>query len=312
MLRFIAGRVLRAVLTLAICVSAVFVVLRLSGDPADILLPDDTPADIKAEYRVRWGLDGTIPEQFVRYLAALMRGDFGVSFADGRAAWAVVADAIPNTLLLGASATCLALMIGVPLGILAALRHNSVIDRALMSVAVLGFSLPTFFLAILLILLFTLNLRWLPSSGTDTLWHMVMPVITLSAGLLGKAARFSRTSMLEMLGQPFVRTARAKGVPRLSVLVRHVFPNAAIPLLMFLGIEVGLVLTGAAVTETIFAWPGVGRLLVSAAAQRDLPVVQGAILFVAAVIVLSNLAVDIVHAVIDPRIDALGVSGSAS
>lgn len=308
MLRFLAARFFRAGLTLLICVTTVFVVLRLSGDPTDILLPDDTPAEIKAEYRARWGLDLSIAEQFIRYLAALMRGDLGVSFSDGRRAWTVVAEAIPNTLLLGASATFVALAIGVPLGILAALRHNSTLDRVVMSIAVLGFSLPTFFLAILLILLFTLTLRWLPSSGTDTLWHMIMPVMALSAGLLGKAARFSRTSMLEMLGQPFVRTARAKGVPHLPVLVRHVFPNAAVPLLMFLGIEVGLILTGAAVTETIFAWPGVGRLLVSSAGARDLPVVQVAILFVASVVVLSNLAVDIVHAVIDPRIDALGAS----
>ncbi|CAN1526002.1 DppB ABC-type dipeptide/oligopeptide/nickel transport systems, permease components [Rhabdaerophilaceae bacterium] len=310
MLRFIAFRFFRAILTLFICVTTVFIVLRLAGDPTDILLPDDTPPEIKAEYRTRWGLDHSIGEQFIRYLASLTRGDLGVSFADGRAAWTVVAEAIPNTLMLGASATALALLIGVPLGVLAALRHNQPFDRIVMSIAVLGFSLPTFFLAILLILLFTLTLRWLPSSGTETIWHMIMPVVTLSAGLLGKAARFSRTSMLEMLGQPFVRTARAKGVPRLSVLVRHVFPNAAVPLLMFLGIEIGLILTGATVTETIFAWPGVGRLLVSSAGARDLPVVQVAILFVAAVVVLSNLAVDIIHAIIDPRIDALGASGS--
>jgi peptide/nickel transport system permease protein len=221
----------------------------------------------------------------------------------------VVGEAIPNTLFLGSAAILVALSIGIPLGTLAALRHNSTLDRAVMSLAVLGFSLPTFFLAILLILLFTLNLRWLPSSGTETWWHVIMPVVTLSAGLLGKSARLARTAFLEVLGQPFVRTARAKGVPRLGVLAKHAFPNAAVPLLMFLGIEIGLILTGAVVTETIFAWPGVGRLLVSSAAARDLPVVQTAILFVALVIVLSNLAVDIIHALIDPRVDTLGTRG---
>jgi peptide/nickel transport system permease protein len=166
--------------------------------------------------------------------------------------------------------------------------------------------MPTFFFGILLILLFALTLRWLPSSGTETWWHLIMPVLTLSAGLIGKIARFTRTSMLEVLGQPYIRTARAKGLPRLPVLLRHAFPNAATPLLMFLGVEVGLLFAGAAVTETIFAWPGIGRLVVSAAAARDLPVVQGAILFVAAVIILSNLAVDIIHGLLDPRIDAFG------
>lgn len=310
MMRFILARLLRTALTMLICVTAVFVVLRLAGDPTDILLPDDTPADVKAEYRARWGLDRSIPEQFSLYLGAIPRGDLGVSFAEGRAAAEVVADAIPNTLLLGASAITLALLVGIPLGIAAALRHNSAIDRLVMSIAVLGFSLPTFFLAILLILVFALTLRWLPSSGTETIWHMIMPVITLSAALMGKVARFARTSMLEVLGQPYIRTARAKGVARLAVLLRHAFPNAAAPLLMFLGIEIGLILTGAAVTETVFAWPGVGRLLVSAAATRDLPVVQAAILFVAGVIVLSNLLVDIAHGLVDPRVDPLGRAGA--
>jgi peptide/nickel transport system permease protein len=307
MARFIMVRTLRAVLTLILCLSAVFVVLRVSGDPADILLPEDTTTEVKAEYRRRWGLEGSIPEQYVRYLIAASRGDLGVSFADGRQATAVVAEAIPNTLFLGAAAIILALAIGIPLGVLAALKHNSAADRFVMSIAVLGFSLPTYFLAILLVLLFTLTLRWLPSSGTETWWHMIMPVVTLSAGLLGKSARFARTALLEVLGQPFVRTARAKGVKRLAVLIVHVLPNAAVPLLMFLGIEIGLILTGAVVTETIFAWPGVGRLLVSSAAARDLPIVQCAILFVALVIVLSNLAVDLIHAAIDPRVDALGI-----
>lgn len=311
MLTFIARRMLRAVLTLSICVTAVFVVLRLAGDPTDILLPDDMPPEVKTEYRERWGIDRPIPEQYVRFLVAVTRGDLGVSFADGRAAAIVVAEAIPNTLLLAAAALGLALMIGIPLGVFAALKHNSALDRIVMSMAVLGLSIPTFFLGILLILLFALTLRWLPSSGTETWWHLIMPTLTLAAGLLGKIARFTRTAMLEVLGQSFVRTARAKGVPRLPVLLRHVFPNAAVPLLMFLGIEAGLLFAGAAVTETIFAWPGVGRLLVSSAGSRDLPVIQTAILFVAFVIIVSNLAVDIIHALIDPRLDALGARGVA-
>lgn len=306
MIPFLLRRFLRALITLAICVTAVFVVLRLAGDPTDILLPDDTPTEVKVAYRERWGIDRPIPEQYLRFLLAVTRGDLGVSFADGRAAVIVVAQAVPNTLALTAGALALALLIGMPLGILAALKHNSVLDRFAMSIAVLGFSVPTFFLGILLILLFALTLRWLPSSGTDTWSHLILPTLTLAAGLLGKIARFTRTAMLEVLGQSFVRTARAKGVPRLPVLLGHVLPNAAVPILMFLGIETGLLFAGAAVTETIFAWPGVGRLLVSSAGARDLPVIQVTILFVALMIVLSNLAADLIHALIDPRVDVLG------
>jgi peptide/nickel transport system permease protein len=299
-------RASRALLTLLICVTIVFVVLRLSGDPADVLLPEDTPAEVKAEYRERWGLNHSIPQQYGRYLLAAARGDLGISFADGRTALAVVTEAVPNTLLLAASALTLAIVVGLTLGTAAALHRNTVIDRMVMAFAVLGFSVPVFFLGILLILLFALTLRWLPSSGTETWWHMLMPTLTLAAGLIGKIARFTRTAMLEVLGQPYIRTARAKGVSRLQVLLRHAFPNAATPLLMFLGIEVGLLFAGAAVTETIFAWPGVGRLLVTSAAARDLPVVQTGILFVATVIILSNLTVDYLQSLLDPRIDTLG------
>jgi peptide/nickel transport system permease protein len=306
MFRFAMFRLLRAILTLAICVTAVFVVLRVSGDPTDMLLPDDTPADVKAEYRERWGLNASIPEQYLRYLVSVAQGDLGVSFSDGRPALTVMLEAVPNTIVLAAAALAVALTLGMALGIVAALNRNSFADRAVMSIAVLGFSMPTFFLGILLILLFALTLRWLPSSGTETWWHLLLPTLTLAAGLMGKIARFARTSMLEVLGQPYIRTARAKGVARLPVLLGHAMPNAATPLLMFLGIEVGLLFAGAAVTETIFAWPGVGRLLVNSAAQRDLPVVQACILFVAFTIILSNLLVDIVHARLDPRVDGLG------
>lgn len=306
MFGFIAIKAARALATLLICVTAVFVVLRLAGDPADMLLPDDTPAEIKAEYRIRWGLEGSIPEQYWRYMAALSRGDLGISFADGRPAFTVVMEAVPNTFLLGICAIMLALLIGFPAGILAALRHNRMADRLLMAFAVIGFSVPSFFFAILLILTFSLTMRWLPAAGTETVWHMILPTLALSAGLIGKLARYTRTAMLDVLGQPYMRTAKAKGIGQLKVMLRHALPNAAAPILMFLGIEIGLILTGAAVVETIFGWPGLGRLLVSSAAARDLPVVQGIILLVALIIVLSNLAVDILHALLDPRLDLFG------
>lgn len=306
MLRFILLKLLRAALTLLACLTAVYVVLRLSGDPATMLLPDDTPAAVLDEYRRRWGLDRPIAEQYARYLAGLAQGHFGISFAEGRPAIDVVLERWPNTLLLGSLAVAFAVALGLPLGIFAALQHGRWIDRAVMGLAVLGFSLPTFFLGILLILLFSLHLRILPSAGSETWAHLVMPVIALGAGLMGKIARFARTAMLEVMGLPYIRAARAKGALPLAVLTRHALPNAAVPIVMFLGIEIGLILTGAVVTETIFAWPGLGRVLVTAAGQRDLPVVQAGILLVALTVVVANLATDVLHALIDPRVDTLG------
>lgn len=302
MLRFLALRILRALLTVAICVSAVFLALRLAGDPADIMLSIETPPDVRAHYRELWGLDRPLAEQYLRYLASVIRGDFGLSFADDRPAFAAVVDALPKTFLLGACALLLALLIGMPLGVLAALRHNSAIDRFAMAVAVLGYAIPIFFLGILLILLFALKLRVLPSAGSETPWHLILPVVTLALPLAGRLARFARTATLEVLGKPFIRAARARGVMPLSVILRHALPNAAVPLLMFIGIEIGHILAGSAVVETIFAWPGIGRLLVDSVSTRDLAVVQAVILTVTVVMVAANLLVDILHILIDPRL----------
>ena len=302
MLRFLAFRILRALLTVAICVSAVFLALRLAGDPADIMLSIDIPPDVRAHYRELWGLDRPLVEQYLRYLASVIRGDFGLSFADDRPAFAAVVDALPKTVLLGACALLLALLIGMPLGVLAALRHNSAVDRFTMAVAVLGYAIPVFFLGILLILLFALKLRVLPSAGSETLWHLILPVVTLALPLAGRLARFARTATLEVLGKPFIRAARARGVMPLSVILRHALPNAAVPLLMFIGIEIGHILAGSAVIETIFAWPGIGRLLVDSVSTRDLAVVQAVILTVTVVMVAANLLVDILHILIDPRL----------
>ncbi|RXT56092.1 ABC transporter permease [Bosea sp. Tri-44] len=310
MLRFLAFRVLRALLTVAICVSAVFLALRLAGDPADIMLSIETPPDVRSHYRELWGLDRPLAEQYLRYLASVVRGDFGLSFADDRPAFAAVVDALPKTMLLGACALMLALLIGLPLGVLAALRHNSAVDRLAMAIAVLGYAIPIFFLGILLILLFALKLRMLPSAGSETLWHLILPVVTLALPLAGRLARFARTATLEVLGKPFIRAARARGVMPLSVILRHALPNAAVPLLMFIGIEIGHILAGSAVVETIFAWPGIGRLLVDSVSTRDLAVVQAVILTVTVVMVAANLLVDILHIMLDPRLG--GFSRSAS
>jgi len=295
-----------------LCVSAVFMLLRVSGDPAAILLPPETPPDVRAIYRELWGLDRPLAEQYLLYLGSIVRGDFGISFSDRQPAAHIVAQAMPKTFLLGGVALFIALTIGLTLGIAAALRHNTRIDRFVMALAVFGYSIPIFFLGILFILLFALRLRVLPAAGSHTWAHLIMPAFTLGLPLAGRLARFARTATLEVLGKPFIRTAKAKGVRRLAVVVRHALPNAAVPILMFLGIEMGGLLAGGAVTETIFAWPGLGKLLVDSVSARDLPVVQAVILLATLIMVVTNLFVDIAHVLVDPRIGFETTRGAAT
>lgn len=300
--RFFLTKLLRAALTLLFAVSFVFVILRLSGDPTDILLPDDASSETIAHYRAAWGLDRPLHEQYLRYVWSVAQGDFGVSLRDQRDALQVVLERVPATLELGIAALAFAVLIGVPLGIYAALRRNTAADRLTMGFAVLGYAMPNFFLGILLILLFTMTLQWLPSSGSASLWHMIMPVVTLGTAAAGTLARFARSAMLEVLSQSYMRTSKAKGAPRLRRIAWHAAPNAAIPIVTVLGFKIGGLISGALVTETVFAWPGIGRLLVTAVSSRDLPVVQAVILLVAFTMVATNLIVDVLYGWLDPRV----------
>jgi len=305
---FLLRKSIRAFVTLLLCVTAVFFVLRLAGDPITSLLPDDSPQDVIDAYRARFGLDRPLLEQYLAYLWNVARGDFGISFRDQRPVMDVIGERIPATLQLGFAALALALLAGTPMGIVAALARNTVVDRVIMAAAVLGFAMPIFFLAILMILLFAMQLRVLPSSGADTLLHMIMPVAVLAAATMGKVARYMRTAIVDVLGQPYVRTASGKGLTRLVVIARHALPNAAIPLVTFLGFELGTLIGGAVVTETVFAWPGVGRLLVSSVGQRDLPVVQAIVLLVAATMVAASFLADLAYGWLDPRTRAVAAA----
>ncbi len=302
MLRLVLIKLVRAIATITLCVTLVFVILRISGDPAMSLLPEGTPPAILAEYRERWGLNDPLPVQYLRYVQAVLHGDFGRSFADNREALTVVMERVPATLLLGGLAFALSLLIGLPLGMLAAMRRNTATDRLAMGVAVAGYALPHYVLGILLILLFSLVLRVLPSSGSGTVWHLIMPVLTLGTAAAGTIARFTRTAMLEVMGRPFLRTAAGKGARYGVVIRRHALPNAAIPVVTVIGFQLGGLIGGSLVTETVFAWPGVGRLLVTAVAQRDLAVVQTVVLMVAASMVAMNFVVDLLYGLLDPRI----------
>lgn len=302
MLLFILRKTLRALLTMFLVVTFTFLILRISGDPTEVMFPDDVPQEVKDAYRTAWGLDRPLPEQFAKYLVSVGHGDLGYSFRDSRPALDVVTERIPATLRLGLCSFALSVCLGIPLGLCAAFRRNTFLDRLATSVSVMGYSMPNFFLGILLILLFSLKLRLLPSSGAATPEHLIMPVITLGTATAGIVARFTRTAVLDVLGQPFVMAARAKGLSVPRLIFGHVLPNAAIPVITILGLQLGSVIGGALVTETVFAWPGIGRLLVQSVNYRDLAVVQTIVLIIAASMIICNLLVDMAYGWLDPRI----------
>ncbi len=302
MLRFLAGRVLRAALTIAMVVTFAFVVLRLSGDPAQIIMGADAPPEAVEAFRRAWGLDQPVWVQYLSYFGAILGGDLGRSMRDGRDAIVLVAERIPATLALTVPALVIKLGLGIPAGITAALHRNSWIDRLVMIVAVAGFTVPSFVLGLVLVLVFALQFGWLPSGGQESWRHAILPVVTLGLGGAAVLARFTRSAMLEVLGQPFIRTASAKGVPWRAVVTRHALPNAAIPTVTIIGFMMGSLIAGAVVVESVFSWPGVGRLLVVAVANRDLAVVQCILLLVAVTMVVANLVVDLLYGLLDPRL----------
>ncbi|SDW45399.1 peptide/nickel transport system permease protein [Albimonas donghaensis] len=302
MLRYLLSRLGRALVTLVLIVSAAFIVLRLSGDPAITILGPEAPPEAYAAFRAAWGLDQPIWMQYLKYFGAIAQGDLGNSMRDGRTALEVVGERVPMTLAITLPAFALNLLIGLPAGIFAALNRNTWADRAIMAGSVMGFTVPSFVMGLVLALIFAVKLRWLPSGGSDTISHAILPVVTM--GVIGAAviARFTRSAMLEVLGQPYVRTASAKGLVWREVIVGHVLPNAAIPTLTIIGFMVGSLVAGAVVVESIFSWPGVGRLLVTAVANRDLAVVQVIILMIGTTMVGANLAVDLAYGWVDPRL----------
>ena len=302
MLRFWLIKLIRTVITLWLVVTFAFVVLRTSGDPVVALLGADAMPDEVEHFRRLWGLDQPLIVQYFNYIGQMATGQFGMSLRDHRPVMQIIAERLPATVELGLTAFALAAIVGIPAGIVAALRRGGVLDRAIMAVAVFGFALPNFFLGILLILLFSLTWRILPSSGTGSWQHLVMPSITLATFTAGSLARFTRSAMLEVLEKPYMRAAAAKGAPFGRRVLLHAFPNAAIPIVTVVGLNLGQLVAGAIVVETVFAWPGIGRLLVVAVSQRDLAVVQGLVLVIAATMVLANLLVDLAYGLLDPRI----------
>jgi ABC-type dipeptide/oligopeptide/nickel transport system permease component len=301
-LEFVARRLLHTALVAVGVVTLVFVALRLSGDPAASMLPGDASVDELRDLRHALGLDRSVPAQYVAFLRDAVRGDFGESIRHQQPAFGLVLERLPATLELAFAALVLALVVALPLGIVAALYRGRVVDVVAMGFAVVGQATPYFWMGIMLILVVSVELAWLPTSGRGDWRHLILPAVTLGTHFAAAIARLTRTAMLEVLGQQFVTTARAKGLGERRVVLAHALKNAAVPVVTLVGLQFGTLLGGAVVTETIFAWPGVGRLAVQSIFVRDYPVVQAGVLVLALVFVAINLLVDLLYGALDPRI----------
>jgi len=302
---FILRKLCRALFTLTAIVTFVFVILRVTGDPASQILGADATQEALEAFREKWGLNDPIWQQYLRYVAGLLRGEFGISLVEGNDALEVVLDRLPKTMQLMSVSAIVTLATGIPIGIYAALHRGKLRDRMIMAVGVAAFSTPSFVIGILLILLMSVMLRILPTAGSDTWKHFILPVVTMSTIDAAVFARLTRSAMLEVLTRPYMRTALAKGLPWHVAVRRHALPNAAIPLATIIGLFVGFLIAGGVVTENVFAWPGIGRLLVSSVQSRDSSVVQVIVLMIAASMVTVNLLVDVAYGWLDPRIRQL-------
>lgn len=313
MQRYLLQRLVLVVLVLLGVSVLIFVVTRLTpGDPARVMLGPRATEQQLEQLRVAYGLDQPVYVQYVSWLSHIAHGDLGESIQLHRPVANEVAERFRATLILAIAAGVVAFGLGITFGVVAAVRANSVLDHALMSVALLGISLPPFWIGLIFIITFSLLLRWLPATGMlsptggggldDVLPHLVLPTISLAVVPLAVIARLTRANMLEVLNQLYVRTARAKGLPPLAVVVRHAFRNALVGTVTLLGLEAGWLLAGTVYIETVFAWPGLGSMLVNAILQRDYPLVQGGVLLVATTYVLINLATDALYVYLDPRL----------
>ena len=302
MARYVFGRLLQAAVVLWLLTVIVFAISRISGSPVDLLVPIGAGPETRERLVEQYGLDRPLPVQYATFLGDAVQGAFGRSIRFQAPALELVLDRLPATLKLAGAALLLAIIVGIPLGMLGALAHGRRGDYAVTSLLTLGQATPSFWLGILLILYVGVKLRWLPIAGDQGLESLIMPAIALSIVPLVSIARLTRSSMIGVLRHDYVRTARAKGLRRSRVLFRHVAPNGLIPVVTIVGISLAELISGAVITEQIFSWPGIGRLAVESINARDFPVVQAVTLVAAAGVVLASLIVDLVYLMLDPRI----------
>jgi len=302
MRKYIVRRLGYSTISLVLLSLTIFFFVRVTGDPAVLLVePGASKADLE-QIRQQFGLDRPLFIQYGHFVSALVRGDFGQSFYYRTPVLELYLSRLPNSLMLAAAAMALSLLIGIPSGILAAVNVNGWWDRVGKIFSLLGLSLPSFWVGLVMILFFSVYLGWLPSSGAGTVWHLIMPAFALGWFFAAAHMRMTRSSMLEVMGSEYVKLARLKGLPERLVITKHAFKNALIPVLTLAGINLVIMVNVAVVVETVFAWPGIGRLLYEGIAFRDFPVVQATVLLGGVMIVVVNLLVDILYAVIDPRI----------
>jgi len=300
--RYLLSRILQAIVTLWLLTLVAFVLTRLTGNPLDVLLDARATEEDRAAVAQVLGLDRPWPAQYVIYLGKLARGDFGDSFKTRQPALAMVLERFPWTLQLGSAAFILSVAIGVPIGVITAVRKDTTVDALGKVIALLGQSMPTFWLGLMLILVFAVTLGWLPAGGSGSLAHLVLPAVTLGWFTVAGIMRLVRSAMLDTLGDEYVVTARAKGLAEPRVVWKHALRNALIPPLTYAGLVFVTLLAGAVVTETVFAWPGVGQLVIESMAFRDFPVIQVILVLFGALYIGMNLAVDLLYAWVDPRI----------
>ena len=300
---YIAKRLLLAIPVILGVAFVVFAMVRIvPGDPAQIIAGEAATEEFVEAVRKDLGLDRPLLAQFASFMGNVLRGDFGRSVRSRAPVTIELRARIPNTISLTIAGLVVAVGVGVTAGVVSAIRPYSLVDTAVMLVALAGLSMPVFWSGLMLILVFAVWLGWLPAVGTGSLVHLILPGVTLGMATAAIIARMTRSSMLEVLRSDYIRTARAKGVAESSVINRHAFRNALIPVITVVGLQMGTLLSGAVLTESVFAWPGVGRLLVEGILTRDYPIVQAAVLVVALAFVLVNLVVDVLYAVVDPRI----------
>ena len=303
MLRFLARRLALTILVLFGVATLVFSLIHLiPGDPAQAMLGEAASQKDVQELREKLGLDRPLVEQYGRFVGGALQGDLGTSFRTGQPVTSQIVERMPATLELAVAAMLVAVGVAIPLGIAAAVRRGTVVDHAAMAIALSGVSIPNFWLGPLLAIIFAVELGWLPVSGRGTWAHLILPAVSLGAALAAILARMMRATLLEELRELYVVAARARGVSRSRAVLRHAFRNSLIPVATLIGLQFGAVLTGTVITETVFAWPGIGRLLIQSIGFRDYPLVQGCILLIAVTYVAVNLLTDLLYGVLDPRI----------
>lgn len=302
MLGLVFWRTVRTLIVVLGVLTVVFLLLYLSGDPARLLLPEDASVEDVQFMRQKLGLDRPVPLQWLDFVVDAVRGRFGESFFQKRPAVTIVLERLPATVELAAVALVLSVIIACPVGVLSALRRGSPADALVTTAALTGRSMPTFWVGIMLMIMFSVHLGWLPVSGRGTPAHLVLPAVTLAMFMAPLLIRLVRSAVLEVMGEDFIRTARAKGLPERVVLYRHGLRNAALPLVTMIGLQAGALLGGTVITETVFAWPGLGRLVVLSVTNLDYPVVRAGTAFLAVAIAVINLAVDLLYGYLDPRV----------